>query len=236
MKLFHLFLFLFVIICCITACKNDTTRNIKAYYYPVQELDEGLTYKYQVVGQDSIAPDFWFYRNILTDTAHYLLKTYYQQIDFPSTVAREEIVSNGVLLDQLYLFERDSLGDIQQIKANILSPSAFPFEIEDKNTVYLYKINFQLPSQLNGSTTLIINRRFLGDTSFQYQGKEYPAIYFDTRGQVEIQDTINGGMEPRFWGEEIYAKGLGLVAYRQAHSPNERGLEYQLIDRFSEEE
>ena len=234
MKPTHSLLLLSIIFITSFTCDKNDVRNIKAYYYPLNELKEGLTYEYQAVGQDSLAPDYWFYRDMTTDTAHYLLKTYYQQIDYPSTLAREEIVSNGVLLDQLYLFDTDLLGDIKQIKADVLSPNAFPFEIENENTVYLYKVNFKLPSQPNGSTTLIINRRFVGDTTFQYQGKNYPAIYFDTRGQVEVRDSVDGGIEPRFWGEEIFAKGLGLVAYRQSYDPNERGLEYHLVNRYTE--
>ena len=216
-------------------CETDETRNLKDYYYPLEELEKGLTYEYKAIGEDGLAADLWHYKSNRTDTAQYLLKAYYQD-NFVSQLIREEVISNGVLLDQLRLFEKDSLGVSHQVKAEILSPNVLPFETNDENMVYLYKVRFQMPSQPYGYTTLIINRRFLGDTIYQYQGTTYPAIHFDMRGQALVQDSINGDIEPRFWGEEIYAKGLGLVAYRRTFNPKDRGLEYQLVDRFEIEE
>lgn len=212
-------------------CDTDKVRNIKDYYYPLDELKNGLTYEYRVQEQASLASDLWHYKSNLTDTAQFLLKAYYQG-DFVSQLIREEVISNGVILDQLRLFEKDSMGVSHQVRAEILSPNVLPFEIDDENMVYLYKVRFQMPSQPHGYTTLIINRRFLGDTTYQYQGEDYPAIHFDMRGQAMVQDSVNGDIEPRFWGREIYAKGLGLVAYRRTFDPNEKGLEYQLVDRF----
>lgn len=227
------FTLLALIVYCFACTNTDEAANsFKEYYYPLDALKVGKTYQYEVVGQENIAPDYWFYRYIATDTADYLMKAFYQQNDFPTQVAREEIVSNGVLINQLHLFEADSTGKILQEKADILSANVFPFEIDDPNTVYLYKVNFKYPSQEHGNTSLIINRHFLGDTTFTFEGKNYPAIRFDMRGQALVQDTINGGIEPRFWGQEIYAKGLGLVAYRQTFDPNDPGLEYRLTKRF----
>ena len=230
----HIALKLFLlsyIIFTLSNCQTEEIRNISDYYYPLNELKEGLTYEYRVAEQASLAPDLWHYQSSKTDTSQYLLKAYYQG-NYVNQVVREEVISNGVLLDQLRLFEKDSLGVNHQVNAEIISPNILPFEIEDEKMVFLYKVRFQMPSQPYGYTTLIINRRFLGDTTYQYEGRTYPAIRFDMRGQALVQDSINGDIEPRFWGEEIYAKGLGLVAYRRAFSPDERGLEYQLVSRY----
>lgn len=229
----HLSIKLFFLSCIfftLSNCQTEKTHNIKAYYYPLNELTKGLTYEYRVLGQASLAPDLWHYQSKLTDTAQYLLKELHQDT-FVTQQSREEIISNGVILDQLLLFDKDSLGIKHHVTAEIISPNILPFQ-KDKSMVYLYKVRFHMPSQPYGHTTLIINRRFLGDTSFLYQGTTYPAIYFDMRGQALVQDSINGDIEPRFWGEEIYAKGLGLVAYRRTFSPDEDGLEYRLVNRY----
>ncbi|MCB0637932.1 MAG: hypothetical protein KDC54_14990 [Lewinella sp.] len=214
-----------------SACQSDPATDIRAFYFPLRQLEEGLVYEYRIPGQDSLSPDYWYYRSIATDSALYLTKAYYQDDFLPRQLSREEMVSNGIMLTDLFLFETDSTGHQQQVKAEVLSPSVFPFEVQDSTIVYLYKARFSFPSQPHVSHTFILNRRFRGFTTFQWQGEDYPAVRFSTRGVLEIRDTIQGGMEPEFSGEEIYAEGLGLVSYARSFGP-EGGFRYVLQDRY----
>jgi hypothetical protein len=215
-----------------SGCQATDQRDIRDYYFPVKTLQDGMVYEYRIPGQDTLPPDYWYYLSHPTDSAYYFTKTYYRSDFTQQQLIREEMVRNGMLTAAVYLFSPDTNGTQQQHAADILQANAFPFRVTDERTVYLYKIRFQLPSQPHGATTLILNRRFAGDTTFQFAGQTYPAVRFSLAGVVEQRDSIQGDIEPRFWGEEIYARGLGLVSYRRDYVPNEPGLTYRLVDQY----
>jgi hypothetical protein len=215
------------------ACQDDGLRDIRDYYYPVRELTDGLVYEYRDMQYDSLAADYWYYRAIPTDSAYYFTKAYYKSDFIPSSLYREEMVNNGILLRNLYLFESDSTGQQQQAIGNILSANVFPFEVkEDGSELFIYQVRFQLPSQPHGSTTILINRQFQGDTTYVYEGQEHPAILFAINGSVDQRDSIIGDIEPRFTGQEIYAKGLGLVFYARDYGEGAPSFQHQLVDRY----
>lgn len=211
-------------------CETDRGRDVRDYYFPLRQLEEGLVYEYRAVGRDSLSPDYWYYRSLPTDSAYYFAKTFYQNDFLPQQMAREEMVDNGMLLADLFLFDTDSTGLQRQIRAEVLSPSVFPFYVRDGSMIYLYKVRFAYPDEPHVSHTFILNRRYQGDTTFHWQGDTYEAIRFGTRGVLEIRDTLEGGMEPTFEGEEIYARGLGLVAYSRSFGGT--NLAYVLHDRY----
>jgi hypothetical protein len=212
------------------ACSTGDGEDIRDYYFPLRELTDGLVYEYRITGQDSLSPDYWYYRAIPTDSAYFFTKAYYQDDFLPRQLSREEMVSNGILLSDLFLFETDSLGQQVQVPAEVLSPSVYPFAVTDSNIVYLYKVRFSFPSEPHVSHTFIMNRRYRGKTTYTWEGTTYPAVRFSTRGVLEIRDTLQGGMEPEFRGEEIYAEGLGLVAYQRDFG--QTGLRYELYERY----
>jgi hypothetical protein len=221
-----------IILCLLCSCQPPGERDIRDYYFPVKALQSGMVYEYRVVGPDTLPPDYWYYLSHPTDSAYYLTKTYYRSDYTQQQLIREEMVRTGMLTEAVYLFTSDSSGRQHSHSAEVLQANTFPFRVKDDRTVYLYKIRFQLPDQPHGQTTLILNRRFRGDTVFYYEGENYPAVRFALAGLVEQRDSIQGDIEPKFWGEEIYAKGLGLVSYRRDYDPNEPGLTYELVDRY----
>jgi hypothetical protein len=215
------------------SCENNPTRDIRDYYFPLKALTEGLVYEYQDLSDPSLAPDYWYYRTIPTDSAYYFTKAYYRPDFLPGSLYREEMVGNGILLRDLFLFETDSTGQQQRAVAEVLSANTFPFKVkEDGSELFIYQARFQLPSQPNGSTTILINRQFQGDTTYTYEGQEYPAIHFSLSGTVDQRDSIIGDIEPRFTGREIYADGLGLVYYARDYGQDAPAFNYQLVKRF----
>jgi hypothetical protein len=214
----------------LAGCGGDQALDIRDYYFPLNSLKEGLVYEYRPVADSLAGPNYWYYRTIKTDSAIYLAGAYYETDFTPTQIVREELVSNGMLLNDLFLFETDTSGKQQQVKAEVLSASVFPFSVRDSNDIYLYKVRFQMPSQRHGATTLIVNRRFMGDTSVVFQGKTYNAIRFGLKGVAEVRDSVNGDIEPAFTGHEIYAYKLGLFSYRRNYGG--AVLQYQLHDRY----
>ncbi len=215
----------------LSSCGNDQ-QDLRDYYFPLRELTEGLVYEYRDLNHDSLSADYWYYRTIPTDSAYYFTKAYYQSDFEQKQLYREVMVNNGILLKDLYLFEGDSTGQQLQARAEVLSPNVFPFQVKNSEDFYIYQVRFQLPSQPHGSTTVLINRRFSGDTTYTFQDKTYSAIQFEILGTVDQRDSILGDIEPRFSGKEIYAERIGLVYYERSYGENAPSFYHQLVDRY----
>ncbi|MEZ4986573.1 MAG: hypothetical protein R2795_16310 [Saprospiraceae bacterium] len=214
------------------ACGEPTSRDIRDYYFPLKELTSGRVYEYRDTRYDSLSPDYWYYLAVPTDSAWFFTKTYYQADYLPRGLYREKVVGNGLLLDALTLYEFDSTGTTLATEATILGNNVFPFEVRGVDDIYIYQVRFQLPSQPHGSTTVLINRRFAGDTTYTWKGQTYPAVYFTLVGSVDQRDSIAGAIEPQFTGKEIYAKGVGLVWYERHFSEGGPSLQYQLTNQL----
>jgi hypothetical protein len=79
-NIIRLFLFLFAVVA-MSACKKKTDHiDISDFYYPADRLTEhGLVYEYHAVNNDSLPPEYWYFRSLQTDTALYLTGTYYDE-------------------------------------------------------------------------------------------------------------------------------------------------------------
>lgn len=216
----------------LTSC-GDGRRDVRDFYFPVRQLTQGQVYEYRAVGNDSLPPVYWYYLAAVQDTGVFLTANYYGSDFVPQQFVREEMLNEGMVLADLYLYEPDSLGRQQQVRAEVLAGSVFPFFVDPAApAVYLYKVRFQLPSQgPTASTTLIVNRQYVGDTTVTINTEAYAAIRLQLRGVVEVRDTLRGNVEPQFIGEEIYARGLGLVEYWRQVGPQR--LHYRLAERYT---
>ncbi len=230
MKLYPLF-FLLAGLLFFSAC-GDGRKDIRDYYFPFRQLTDGLVYEYTLVGEQNVVPDYWYYRSFLSDTAQYLTATYYDENLLPAQLSRQELVSNGVLAVDLKLYTPDTLGKHNTTQADIVAGAVYPFRVKKDEGLVLYKATYQLPDD-NGPTTLVLNRQYAGDTTFLFQDITYPAVHFRLTGVAEIEDDKAGGIEPRFSGEEIYAKGIGLVYYSRIF--NNITIAYTLHDRYGME-
>ena len=206
---------LLLILTLLLSCETEygDQRNIRNFYFPVDELDDGLVYEYQPVNNDTFPPVYWYYRNVRQKGGLYLIGTAYSPELLPVQLVTEAVVSNGMLLEDMYLFANDSLGGQTQIPVEIQAGSAFPFLVKDSTGVFLYKVKWSASDSSAVSTTLIKNRRFLGDTTFVYQGETYPAIQFYVKELIEQR--AEGSLELEYDGVEIYAKDIGLVYYKK---------------------
>ncbi len=224
-------IFLFVLL--FSACGDEgSERDIRDYYFPLKQLQTGQVYEYHVQGADTIAPDRWYYFSIANDSTFYFTKVLYGKNFQQEQLIREQVVNNGLLVNTIFQYSYDSVGIAQSTKGEIISPNAFPFLVED-STYVQYDVRFATPT---GSQRVQFQRAFAGDTTYTIQGEEYPAVVFRLNGTVDVRDRVEGDIEPPFWGEEIYAKGIGLVAYRRWFSPEGGGLQYILQDRYALEE
>lgn len=217
------------------ACQSkDGKRNIEDFYFPLEALQhKGVVYEYQPVQPDSIAPYYWYYRTIQQqpDSPLMLVGVYYDINFEQQQLVREERVNNGMLVEEVVLYLADTSGTPQQISAEILAANAFPFEVKDSSGVFLYKVQWNSPIESSGTTTLIRNRRFWGDTTFVFQGEPLPCVRFLVREIIENEQ--EGFLEIELEGEEWYAKNLGLVFTRRRAVASPFEQTYALRDTFA---
>lgn len=218
----------------VAGCGKWGAKDVRNYYFPIRELEDGLVYEYHPVGNEALTPVYWYYRSFIQKDSVLLTGTYYEYELLPMQLVKEELVANGVLLQELLMYPVDSLGEQQTIRAQVQAGNVFPFSVRDSNEVFLYKVKLEYPGIPGASTTLIKNRRYVGDTTFVWQGKTLPAIRFSVREMVEDLDPNDGVVEPEFSGEEIYAEGLGLVYYKK-NIYEGLSIAYQLERRYSME-
>lgn len=213
-----------------TCSNDDGKKDIRDYYFPIRQLEDGLVYEYRAVGQDSLPPIYWYYRSFIEEEGVFLTGTYYEFDLIPRQLAKEEVVSNGIIQNELDIFVMDSTGRQQPLHTEVLSGSVFPFKVSAEGGIFLYKIQISAPDEPHLVTTLIKNRRYVGDTTYVFQDTKLPSVIFEVRELVELDDKEQGGMEPQWDGTEIYAKNIGLVYYEK--QLGETPLTYALFDRY----
>ncbi len=223
-------LYLFVIL---FGCKPDISfKNTKAFYFPLESLKAGRVYEYQPAGKDSLAPEYWLYKSLETDSGLYFTGQYYDYTFVPRQFFKEEVVSNGTLMLDYQFLLADTAGHSTPLKADIIYPNVFPFQVKDTAGVFLFKIQWLGTEQPLTTTTLTRNRRYVGDRQHSFQGRQYDCVEFEVKELIEVEQ--EGVQEITYRGVERYAKGLGLVYYRKAISAD-FVLEYKLKDIYTVE-
>jgi len=227
-SLFLLFFCLFLFHC----GNKDSSRNIKDFYYPMENLKDGMVYEYRGVNNDSLPEEYWYFRTLETDTATYFIGEYIDHFFNIRQLSSEEVVSNGTLIHDYILFEVDSAGFANNLPAEIIVPNAFPFKVTDSTGVFLTELKWIYQKEPEISTTLVRNRRYKGDATYPYQGVERACIKFDL---IELVDNFEEGhFQAEFRGTELYAKGIGLIYYKKDIG-DELHLEYELKEMYSME-
>lgn len=232
----YLFLILIIVF---FSCQNngnaaDEKRNIRDFYFPIDNLFEGKVYEYQSVGNEHDPPFYWYYRTLTTEGNVYFTGMYYDYNFTPFQFIREEAVGNGMLLQDFYWYQTDSLTNTQtKVEVNITANNVFPFQVSNPPGVVVSSIDWKLPSDTLTKMTFIRNRQFDKDTIGAFQNREVEAIKMNV---LELIDNEREGhLEIEYPVTEIYAKGIGLIYFEKNISP-ERQMKYQLVDIYSMDE
>ncbi len=222
---------LFLVLLWLSCSCTTGERDIRNYYFPLRELEDGLVYEYAPVGAGSLGSVYWYYRSFIFPDSVLLSSTYYEGALVPLQHVQEHMVSNGMQLTRMFIYE-DIVSEEKaqyQIPLTITAGDVFPFEVEKEGGVFIQNVEWESRLDSGAIYRVIKNRRFSGDTSFVWQGKKKRAVMFELKEQVEYDQ--NGVFEQAFDGLEVYAKGLGLVYFRKEINPD-LTLEYRLEDRF----
>lgn len=217
-----------------TGCQNDGYRDIRNYYFPLKKITEGLVYEFRPATADSLGPVYWYFRSFIEpDGDVYMTTVYYEDQLLPLQFTRETMVDNGMLLEEMYQYELDSLGDQEKATVEIEAGATFPFQVRDSGGIFLYNIRWASKVDSGATYQVVKNRYYAGDTTYVYQDKKYKAVKFRVKELIAYDK--DGVFEQEYMGSEIYANGIGLVAYRKKIS-EQFVLDYQLYDRYPMEQ
>lgn len=184
--------------------------DLSDYYLPAGEIgSQGTVYTYRNVNDTSAAPEVWMHRSIGEGRIESIN---YNPAGEMVQKQHERIVNNGIITDSLTLYGRDSMGVEQAIEVKVLSPHRFPFQPGDTSTVWLSKMEWWQPAD---SLHVVLERRrvFQAYTTWKSGNKSLLAVRFRTADTFETE--LDGWTSSSWTGEEIYAKGIGLVYYKR---------------------
>lgn len=218
------------------ACQSDNEyRDIRNYYFPLKTLESGLVYEYEPVGNTPSSTNYWYYRSIMQNGEVNLTGTYYENDLIPLQLNNEQMTEAGMVLKDLYLYETDSTNTEQQLQipVEVVQDDVFPFRVKKEGGIFLYNIKWSSPADPGATMELIKNRYYAGDTMIVFQNKKYEAIIFELKELVAYDK--EGVLEQQYDGQEIYAKGLGLVYYSKKIT-DALHLRYRLKDRYPMEQ
>ncbi len=204
-------------------------KNIRDYYYPVANFMDGKVYEYQAVN-DSLAPFYWYFRTTISREDTILTSEYFDHDFIIQQLTNEEIVKNGVILNDFYLYETDSLtGKQLQNPVLVEVDNVYPFEVTDSTGLFLYKVFWKDYNNPNQKYRLIKNRHYIGTATHSYKGKTVDCVRFFNKELLEIEEV--GFQELKYNSVELYAKNIGLVYFRK-EIENNVVQEYELVDIY----
>lgn len=232
---FYLFVFSFILLCFqLTGClKEKNHRDIRGYYFPLEKLTNGEVYVYASAGNVGTDSIYWYHRSFLKGDLKIFSSTFYENYLAPMQHVQEEVVRNGLLLKSLYIYDLpDETMEFKQQRTDvkIVAGNSFPFEVKDSLGIFLYHIQWKSKEKDASVYRVIKNRRFIGDTLFNWNKQIIPTIFFKVREKIEVEkEGVTGQL---FEGLEVYAKGIGLVYYEKQVSEDIR-IAYRLVKQMS---
>lgn len=211
--------------CSFLSC--NPSKDITDYYFPLEKIgSEGLVYEFQSL--DSLPPYYWYYSMQERPDGKYLVATNYNTFYEIEQISVEKIVSNGTKLHQYTLFQKDSSGKAVSVETSIKSNGYFPFAVKDTSGVFMYELKWTDPANPKHHTSLVRNKHFEKDSVYAFDGVTYPCVIFKSKDLID--DDLDGHLEIRYSGKEIYARGIGLV-YTEKNVQS-RIIAYRLHSQF----
>jgi hypothetical protein len=207
------------------ACGEDGYRNVGAYYYPYEDLEEGKVYIYRGLNEHTPPYDYWFFKSFRQGDTWFLTAQHYDGRYNVDQFQLQEMLPSGAYSDSYTLYEVDSSGKSQAIQTEVEFGNLFPFRVKDSLGVYLFKISWKDRLIPDKRTTLIRNRRYEKDTLVHTMGQSREGIWFRVAEVAEFDE--EGILEVEMAGRELYVKDIGLTYLKKQINPD-ISLEYTL--------
>jgi hypothetical protein len=207
-------------------------KNIREYYYPLTQLREKpMVYEYEFKTRDTSFRLYTYFQTVVQGDSISFVGTDYDPNFQVMMMRREQMLSNGMKLQDLRYYGSDSTGKAIEMKASVTGGAVFPFEVKDSNGIFINIIKYRDPKDSTHETTLTRNLRFLRTTTYDYKNQKYEALEFEKKDEQAEHDLKQGGWQHVFKVKEIYAKGLGLVYSKRAVTEDD-SVEIILVDIY----
>jgi hypothetical protein len=211
-------------------------KNIREYYYPLTQLREKpMVYEYEFKTRDTSFHLYTYFQTVVQGDSISFVGTDYDPNFQVMMMRREQMLSNGMKLQDLRYYGSDSTGKAIEMKASVTGGAVFPFEVKDSNGIFINIIKYRDPKDSTHETTLTRNLRFLRTTTYDYKNQKYEALEFEKKDEQAERDLKQGGWQHVFKVNEIYAKGLGLVYSKRAVTEVD-AVEIILVDTYPMED
>lgn len=209
------------------ACKGDSKRDIRDYYFPVEDLRRGQVYEYDLAKGDSSSPEYWYFRAFQRDSGQFLAGTLYDERFQIGQIIRVKIEDASVVARSYSIYDADfETGKQIQTNAVIESPEVFPFQVKDSAGVSVFKLKYHPAGDPEVTIQLTRTRIFLGNApDFEFNDEVYPCVRFGLTEEIGTGKIGKGKLTGT--GEEWYARGLGLVYYRKTFASKKAKVEYE---------
>ena len=215
--------------------QNEDYQNIKSYYFPIEELQNGGSiYEYApiindtlIAGKNDIVLSEYFRCEYFLKS-EVLVTTQFDKFCRESAIYTDEVVNNGVMQLSTRLFEYADIdsSEAKMTEVEIEVGNVFPFEVKEGSS-FLYKINYK--NDIGGNNVKLAYKRvFKGMTTHMYKGQSYECVEFELVKRITVQNLEEGDFYQEISETERYAKGLGLVYYTSLDS------RYELVDILEE--
>ena len=234
LKIIHVFILIIIGICGLNCSSNEGYDNIKKYYFPLEELENGgKVYEYSLIGDTNGVAAFFKYEAFQQKDKVMFVTTQFNGYCVQGAVYRDEIIHNGALREGIRAFEYDeSLDTTYFTDLKVASGNVFPFEVKDSSR-FLYKVIIQ--PNLDPTSTITIEQKmmYLGKTVHSFNGKHYDAVDFSVE-EARTEQSDGGDFHTEYLTRRRYAEGLGLVYYTE--KIGEQELQFRLTNIMSMEE
>jgi len=219
-----LFLILFLLVLGACQTENEETQNLRSFYFPLEDLENGLVYEYQSL-IDSTS-EYWFYKKFVSGDSIMLLGQNYDKHLQVRQFQSELISDSGVKLLELDLFDEGAVGSINT-EVNITNADLFSFTRMDSTEKLIYHVDWEDATQDMGIE--IIKNRFQDNVyQMDFEGKRISYLKMLVSELVSIRQ--DGHLDLEWYGEEWYAENIGLVFYSKETKEGEK-FAYKLVKR-----
>lgn len=194
----------------VIACGGDDSLVLRDYYFPL--ADQVYVYS----AQDSSGVEYWVSEKVGEEGIRTRVYNGKKEIQQES---QEKFYSNGVNLESMSLD-----GKPVEIESGFI----FPFQELDSSEVVFYRIKWEsVVDSIVVGYELIRNRRWVGFTSCEVFGESQSCAKFTLTERIISKG--DGNIEVSTTGEELYAKGIGLI-YRKRQISDAFTIEQYLLE------
>lgn len=206
-------LHLILMLCLFGACIPEGSDDISAYYFPIDQLEQGVVYEYRSTNGDSTLTFYYYLKSFVEKDQTTLRGAYYDSNLLLQHTFTEKKIKDGWILKQFDVVQYDSLYNKLYSEAEIIHDNIFPAFPKDTSSVTPYSVKWKNAEDAEVETNLMRYRIYKGAATLKFNGTEKDCVVFDVKERVELKQ--EGYIDFHSEGKEWYAKGEGLIYYRK---------------------